>query len=199
MNDKKVKEIREKYINGTRIKLLSDMDDKQPIKAGEMAEVEYVDDMGTIHVEWDNGRTLGIVPEVDNFEIVSVPEKIKVVFVEVGKDPCIKEIYNTLKSEQEMVGGLIECIPTFFDDKDSYDFVMNEEWRINEMTLNRMIYGGMDAIGGNFMVMKVDFNEGEFVSMSQTEAEEIIEKINLTCPKIITNDSKEKEQEEIER
>jgi Domain of unknown function (DUF4314) len=29
-----------------------------------------VDDLGTIHVKWDNGSTLGLVPGQDSFRVV---------------------------------------------------------------------------------------------------------------------------------
>ena len=33
--------------------------------------VTFVDDVGTVHMKWDNGRTLGIVPNVDDFRKLS--------------------------------------------------------------------------------------------------------------------------------
>ena len=52
---------------GDRIKLVSMGEDPDPIKPGTLGTVESVDSLGTIHVEWDNGRHLGIVPEEDQF------------------------------------------------------------------------------------------------------------------------------------
>lgn len=56
-------------LKGKRIKCLHMMDE-YPILSGELGTVELVDDMGTIHVNWDNGRHLGIVPEEDEYEII---------------------------------------------------------------------------------------------------------------------------------
>lgn len=198
MNDSKVKEIKEKYISGTRIRLSKTMDDERPIETGEFGEVDFVDDVGTVHIDWDNGRTLGLIPDKDEFEIISVPEKINVVVVEPTKPPYVKKIYNTLRNKQEIVEGLIECIPTYFDDNVSYDFVMNEEWRINNLSANRLIYDGQDYIGGTFMVIKVDESEGDFVNMTQEEADMIIDKINSKCPMIEQVIDIRKEEEEIE-
>lgn len=77
MNDKKIKEIKEKYISGVRIKLLKTIDDERPIEAGTIGKVDHVDDMGTIHMIWDNGRTLGLIPNEDKFEIISSVEQEK--------------------------------------------------------------------------------------------------------------------------
>jgi len=56
-------------LKGKRIKCLHMMDD-HPILSGEEGTVDLVDDMGTIHVNWDNGRRLGLVPEEDEYELV---------------------------------------------------------------------------------------------------------------------------------
>ena len=56
-------------LKGKRIKCIHMMDD-YPILSGELGTVDAVDDMGTIHVKWDNGSSLGLVPEEDQYEIV---------------------------------------------------------------------------------------------------------------------------------
>lgn len=56
-------------LSGKRIKCVS-MNDEYPIESGELGTVDLVDDMGTIHVKWDNGRRIGLVPEEDKYELV---------------------------------------------------------------------------------------------------------------------------------
>ena len=68
-NDKQVKEIKNKYITGTRIKL-NYMSDDYGVESGTFGTVDFVDDEGQIHMNWDNGRTLALIPNLDNFEIV---------------------------------------------------------------------------------------------------------------------------------
>ena len=41
-----------------------------PIAPGTEGEVDFVDDIGTIHMKWDNGRTLGIAPGEDSFTVL---------------------------------------------------------------------------------------------------------------------------------
>ena len=41
------------------------MDDSQAPPVGTRGKVLLVDDIGTIHVAWESGSTLGIVPGVD--------------------------------------------------------------------------------------------------------------------------------------
>ncbi len=55
------------YPPGTRIELLSMKDPYAPVPAGTRGTVKFVDSMGTIFPEWDNNRTIGIVPGEDSF------------------------------------------------------------------------------------------------------------------------------------
>lgn len=45
-------------------------DDPCPVAPGTTGTVRLVDDMGTAHITWDNGRTLGLLPDVDRYEII---------------------------------------------------------------------------------------------------------------------------------
>ncbi|MCQ4935965.1 DUF4314 domain-containing protein [Anaerotignum propionicum] len=61
---------------GTRLELTSDMDDSYaPVLAGTQGEVISVDDIGTLHMQWDNGRSLGIVIGEDHFKVILKPQE----------------------------------------------------------------------------------------------------------------------------
>ena len=68
-----VERIREQYPVGTRIELISMDDPYTPVESGMMGTVVIVDGAGTLHMKWDNGRTLGIVPGEDQFRVISKP------------------------------------------------------------------------------------------------------------------------------
>ncbi|OLS03559.1 DUF4314 domain-containing protein [Tissierella creatinophila] len=72
---KQVERIKERYPVGTRIELLSTMDDIQGVEKGIKGTVIGVDDIGTIHMKWDNGRGLGLIPGEDNFKVLSRPQE----------------------------------------------------------------------------------------------------------------------------
>lgn len=55
------------YPPGTRIMLLHMGDDPRPIEDNMRGTVKAVDDLGTLHCSFDNGRSLGIVPGEDSF------------------------------------------------------------------------------------------------------------------------------------
>ena len=70
MDRKMVSFIKEQYPPGTRIRLNSMEDPYAPIAPGTEGVVDFVDDIGTIHMKWDNGRSLGIVPSEDSFSVL---------------------------------------------------------------------------------------------------------------------------------
>lgn len=71
---------------------------------------------------------------------------IKVVKIEVGQPPVVKEIENTLDGLQNEVDGNIECV--YLDD--GCIAVINEEGKINGMEPNRRM--GADIICGPFFI-----------------------------------------------
>jgi len=60
--------MRSKY-TGRRVKCIL-MKDENPVPPGTEGTVTMVDDSPTIHVIWDNGSTLGLIPNVDEFELL---------------------------------------------------------------------------------------------------------------------------------
>lgn len=62
------------YPPGTRIELISMNDPYSPVSTGTRGTVKFVDSMGTIFPEWDNGRTLGVVPGEDSFRKLTQEE-----------------------------------------------------------------------------------------------------------------------------
>lgn len=51
-----------------RVRLLHCADAYSPNPSGLEGTVSFIDDTGTVHVQWDNGSTLGLVPGVDRWE-----------------------------------------------------------------------------------------------------------------------------------
>lgn len=68
-----VAEIKENFPKGTRIRLNHMSDPYAPVEAGTEGEVISVDSIGTIHMKWDNGRSLALVLGEDSFRVISRP------------------------------------------------------------------------------------------------------------------------------
>ena len=66
-NKENVERLRQRYPEGTRICLDQMNDDPFPVESGTFGKVDHVDDIGTLHCIFDNGRTLGVIPDVDKF------------------------------------------------------------------------------------------------------------------------------------
>lgn len=87
---------------------------------------------------------------------------MKVVKVEVGEPPQVKEIQNELAALQAEVGGLIECVYL----EDGCLAIINEEGKINGMEPNRRIEN--DIICGPFFLCG-DTPDGEFTSLNEEQ------------------------------
>lgn len=70
-NEEFVKSIKERYPAGTRICLDYMGDDPHPIAPGTRGTVRAVDDIGTVHCDFDNGRSLGLIPGEDSFHKIT--------------------------------------------------------------------------------------------------------------------------------
>ena len=56
-----LKQLKEYYTAGTRVILIRMSDPYTNLRQGDRGTVTMVDDIGTIHVNWDRGSTLGVV------------------------------------------------------------------------------------------------------------------------------------------
>ncbi len=62
--------LREKYPAGTRVELVYMDDPYTNLTTGDKGTVKHVDDMGTIHISWDCGSSLGAIYGVDIVKII---------------------------------------------------------------------------------------------------------------------------------
>ena len=107
-------------------------------------------------------------------------DKIKILKVEPGKPPCVKEIANDFKASQEEVEGDIECVGF----GDGCVAVINAEGKLNGMQPNRR--NGDDIICGPFFICG-DTPDGDFISLTEQQIEKYKDKYShemiLSVPK----------------
>ena len=65
-----LEQLRKQYPKGTKLQLISMRNEKYPILPGTIGEVTHIDDLGSIHMKWQNGSSLAIIPEVDSFKVL---------------------------------------------------------------------------------------------------------------------------------
>lgn len=93
--------LKTKYPKGTRIMLIEMGDDPRPIPPHTKGTIEFVDDMGTLHCTFDNGRILGIVPAEDSFRKLTQEE-----IEEENNAICVEETTDNLVEESGMTQSM---------------------------------------------------------------------------------------------
>jgi hypothetical protein len=58
-----------KWLEGHRVRLMSCEDQVTRVQPGTGGVVRFVDGMSTVHVDWDDGTSLGLIPGVDRWEL----------------------------------------------------------------------------------------------------------------------------------
>lgn len=116
----KIEQIKKMYPEGTKIKLNYMKDNYNPVPNGTLGVVDHVDDAGQIHVKWENGSSLALLYDEDDFEIINektnekaFERKIKYIdnfdksaekestIAELKKEIEVKWIFITLKQMLE--------------------------------------------------------------------------------------------------
>lgn len=88
-------------------------------------------------------------------------KKIRVLIVEPRKELYVKEIEDTLEEKQKIVGGLID----FIELEDDVDLIFNEESKINNLEMNRIIKN--DIVCGTFIICGQ--RNGESISLTDEQ------------------------------
>ena len=105
MDRKMVNFIKEQYPPGTRIRLNSMEDPYAPVAPGTEGEVDFVDDIGTIHMKWDNGRALGIVPGEDSFSVLPPKLTPLKLYMPLTADLYERNEYGDLNDSSTLLEG----------------------------------------------------------------------------------------------
>lgn len=107
VTNKQLEELRTTYKKGMIIQL-DYMDDPHAPPIGTKGKVENVDDAGTIHVHWDNGSGLGLIPyEGDKFHVVEKEKVLADSFIEQIKKEISINTFKNIKNihKEEYIEG----------------------------------------------------------------------------------------------
>lgn len=58
------------HLLGKRVELVYTKDQYTKLIPGDTGIVNFIDDFGTVFINWDNGSTLGLIPGVDKWKIL---------------------------------------------------------------------------------------------------------------------------------
>ena len=89
--------LREQFPKGSRIRLHHmGEDDPHPLEDGSQGTLKYIDDVGTFHVHWDNGRELGVVIGQDSFTVLPPKLQTLKLYMPLTADLCGYNEYGDL-------------------------------------------------------------------------------------------------------
>lgn len=97
---------------------------------------------------------------------------MRILLVEPGKRPVLKEIDGSLKSMQEIVGGTIQVLYPF---EEPVALICNDEGKLLGLPLNRALRDEegriYDVIAGTFFLCGAPDNGGLFQSLTEEDFE----------------------------
>lgn len=91
--------LREQYPGGSRIKLKEMKDPLDPVKPGTLGTLDCIDDVGTFHVTWNNGRTLGLVIGEDSFSVLQPEATLLKLYMPMTVDYYERDEWGNTENE----------------------------------------------------------------------------------------------------
>lgn len=139
-----VERIKEKYPKGTPIRLYS-MEGEHTVPPGSRGVVDHVDDIGQIHMKWENGSSLALNVEEDRFDIITqqdeISEKKEQEFIDRINEILGKTDFLTLKYVLQY-GEHILC------SRDTPCHASGIRGSVRRGLCGRKLWHGHDACGG---------------------------------------------------
>lgn len=177
-----VDRIREEYPPGSHVKLI-EMKDEPQMPYGLKGTVMTIDDIGQIHVNWENGSMLALTEE-DRFEKMRM---VRVIVCRPGEKPTIEEIGDDLASMQAVVGGMIQEYQPFYDESDprieNVTIYCHEEGKLKNLERNRAIADSdgriLDIVRGSFFICYATIESETFHSLPEDLEEKFMKKFEF--------------------
>lgn len=162
-------------IIGKRVKLVRMEDPYTDLKEGDEGIITHIDGLGQLHVNWDNGSKLAIIPEIDEYDILEKKLNHIRLFEEFfvsGSDLG----YVNVKMEE--LSDLVDS-----DDDDSVFLnwkMVNNQLNVNLKTSSEEVTFFYD-LNTNTLNITIDGEQTSDIVSSSEEAMDIIENKIYNC------------------
>ncbi len=138
-NPEWVKFMKEQYPPGTRIRLTEMRDPYAPVPSGTEGTVDFVDDAGQLQMQWDNGRTLALIPGEDRFSAIPQPLQTLKLYMPLTVRSYERNEYGDMDDDPIELDGW-----TVLSHEDHILAALLKEWRPEEAERGLMKYYGKD-------------------------------------------------------
>lgn len=163
--------IKSRYPVGTKVRLIS-MKDEFRVPPETIGTITLVDDVGTLHVNWENGSTLGLIVDEDDFEIISTPvidyevttvdfEVQAPIYRKLELDPQPNQVNFAIKVSLQEYFDLLKYP---FKDR-SYIAYFKEHMYQDEISVNQCILVYTDEIDNGILINSEGYEYARYQTM----------------------------------